>query len=207
MAYRRKTTMRRRPRRTRVRRRTRRSLRTLKVYHFKRTVQLASITGGLAQQFGALTFQLDDLPNYTEFTNLFDDYRINAVSLKFIPNRNSSDFAGGVAPPGISNFYTVFDYNDATVPGAVNDLMQYPNLKITQSSRMLTRTLRPASLDVVSAGGTTASVNPKWKQWLSTASPDVNHYGLKYCLDAFSAANAVTYQVYATFYISCKSVK
>lgn len=213
MPYRRRTIRRRRllrrPRRYIRRSRLPRTLpkRTFKVHHFKRSVQLTDINApaGVAPSFGAYTINLNQLPNTTEFSNLFDSYRINKAVFKFIPNHNSSEY--GTTVPPIGNFFTVIDYNDATAPAALADMMEYSTCKIRQGSRIITRVFTPASLDVVSAGAGTASVNPKWKQWLSCTSLDVNHYGLKWALDWNGTATSVTYKVYMTLYFSCKSVK
>ena len=62
------------------------------VYNFTRKCEYDQVypTFGNAVD-RVFTFALADLPNYTEFTTLFDQYRINAVKLTFIPRLSSAD--------------------------------------------------------------------------------------------------------------------
>lgn len=54
------------------------------IHNFKRTFQLANYDPvGAGVQYRALSFKLSDLPNYTEFTTLFDVYAIRKVVCKF----------------------------------------------------------------------------------------------------------------------------
>jgi len=58
-----------------------------KVHFFKRHVDLGTITlssAGITTQ--GYSFQLDEVPNYTEFTALYDQYKLSAVAIKFISN-------------------------------------------------------------------------------------------------------------------------
>lgn len=204
--YRPRRTLRRRPRRMMRRRTLRRPLmrRAMKVHHFRRTFKASNIASTTTGVLGGYSFSLDQLPNYTEFTNLFDQYRINKIVVKFIPNHNSSDVSVGTQV--ISNFNTVIDPTDATAPTSGAELYEYQNWRLTRGISAHTRVFTPASLDVV-ATATTASANPTWKQWLATSSPDVKHYGLKYYAEP-SNANGDTYWFpYITMYFSCKSTK
>lgn len=97
MAYRRRRIFKRRPYR-RVRRYKRRYVkrRPSHIHYFKRTkVDEFTITnaGFVAIKSDVAdgtynAFQLDQLPNYAEFTELYDTYKICAIKQKFIYNRN-----------------------------------------------------------------------------------------------------------------------
>ncbi len=51
-------------------------------YRFVRSAFFATITGSTTvDTLGAFKFTLADLPDYGEFTNLFDQYRISALNL------------------------------------------------------------------------------------------------------------------------------
>lgn len=209
MVYRKRSTrIRRRPRRTTRRPTMRRSrnLNKLNIHHFKRTDILPTLNTATADSFGTFYFSLSDLVNYTEFTNLFDMYRINKVVVKMVPNVNSAEAGAAQRLPQI---HSVLDYNDRTIPTTLNELVQYQNYRMTMGSRIHTRILTPASLDVVdSEGGTTpTSARPRFKNWISTSDATLEHYGIKYCIGATASANAVSYTPYITYYISCKSVK
>lgn len=204
----RRTLRRKRPfiRRRRIIRRPRLSRRALSVHHFKRTFTLGQISSSSAgPQFFGYSFRLDQLPNYTEFTNLFDQYRINKIVMKFVPNHNSSDV--GVTAMNIPNFHTLLDYNDATAPASLNSMYEYANWRMSRGTSLHTRVFRPATIDYVNATAGANAGNPSWKQWLSTASPSIEHYGLKCGIEISQATYDITWTPYISVYLSCKSVK
>lgn len=206
--YRKRPTLRRRRRYTR-RRIMRRPLtkRALKVHHFKRTFALDYITSAAgADVLGAFNFYLAQLPNYTEFTNLYDQYRINKILIKFVPNVNSADVAASAT---IAQFNTVLDFNDSTPLASLNNCFEYGNWRMTRGTQVHTRIFTPSSLDAVAnTGGTTPSfVNPTWKQWIATSSANIPHFGLKYCAEPTASAGDIDWRPYVTMYFSCKSVK
>lgn len=213
MAYRR-SVGRRRTRRPvrRLRRRTTRvsrmRLRGLisKVHHFKRTFTLTPLASSTATSYGAYNFQFQELPNYTEFQNLYDCYRINKIVMKFVPNHNSSEFGSTKA---MCEFNSVLDFNDVTVPTALTQLYEYQNWRMTRGNRIHTRMWTPSVLTVISTTSATNYIGdaPKYKQWLNTSQADIEHYGLKYAFGATNAAGDVYFTPYITVYFSCKSVK
>lgn len=203
---RRRTTLRRRPRMLR-RRPIYRRRSSLRVHHFKRTFSLTPIQGAITDQLGAQTFRFDQLPNYTEFTELFDCYRINKIVVKFVPTANSSNVGEATTNP-LTQFHTVLDFNDGNIPASLNSLYEYGNWKMTRGSSIHTRVFTPSILmpiQQVTAG--TQFGAPKYKQWISTQEPDTYLYGLKYCAAAQVTAQDINWTPYVTLYFSCKSVK
>lgn len=210
MAYRRKTMLRRRPmRRTRrYVRRLRRPLtkRAINTHHFKRTFTLASVlSSNVGPVFAGYTFNINQLPNATEFTNLFDLYRINKIVVKFVPNHNSSDV--GVLAQAIPNFHSCLDYTDATAPASLNAMYEYQNWRMSRGIAVHKRVFSPASLDFVNATAGANAGNPTWKQWISTSAPTIEHYALKIGIEQSTALGDVYWTPYVTMYLSCKSVK
>lgn len=207
-SYRPRRTLRRRPRRMMRRRiyRRRPRLSSLKVHHFKRTFALTQIQGAITDTLGAYTFRLDQLPNYTEFTNLYDSYRINKIVIKFVPTANSANV--GDTNNLLTQFHTVLDFNDGGAPASLNALYEYGNWRMTRGSQIHTRVFTPSTMGVVSdvsAGGVAGA--PKYKQWINTSEADVYHFGLKYCAAAQVTALDINWTPYVSFYLSCKSVK
>lgn len=178
----------------------------MRIHHFKRTVILAGINTGTATTFGARAFDLNMLPDNTEFQNLYDMFRINKVVWKLVPNVNSAEAGAAQRLPQI---HSVLDYNDSTAPTSLDELVQYNNYRMTMGSRIHARKLTPAFLDnVYQTGAIQQPGNPNWKKWLSTAnSLSVPHHGVKYAIGATASANAITYTPYVTVYFSCKGTK
>lgn len=175
-----------------------------RVYNFKRTFQASAITSTAgAAVAGGYTFALNSLPNYTEFTAMFDVYRLKAVKIEFSAPANS---VGMSATSEIPQLWTAIDRNDATAPANVNELFQYDTLKHSPITRKHVRYFRVNSLGYITGQsvGTVGEIN--WNKWIPTSEPAINHYGLKYLVDGNGSVNQPI-QVYATFYFQCKSLK
>lgn len=79
-------------------------------------------TGG-NKVFFAQTFAANLLPNLTDFTGLFDQYRIRAVTCKFRliqpPEATNTPATSQFYP----DIYLAVDHDDAAVPTAVDDVL------------------------------------------------------------------------------------
>jgi len=164
--------------------------------------------GGAGVKAG-LTFKLSDLDSYTEFTNLFDEYRIIAVKLEFksyFNNQSISDVQDDSLV--IPDFYTVIDHNDASAPASRAALLDYETLRHSRLTRPHKRYFKVNTLAEMYQSGTEGVVATKWKQWIDTGHPDLPHYGLKYFADAIGGANKdFKIQPTYTYYFQCRSVQ
>ena len=96
-----------------------------------------STTAGLVS-YGSLSyyFRLDDLPNYTEFTALYDKYSVRGFQVRVNAYNNSSAagaaYSGSYPQAGLIMHY-VTDHDDSSIPTAsevgVNDLRQYSSYR------------------------------------------------------------------------------
>lgn len=214
MPYRKRTTRRRKTYRRRPMYKPRRkwSARTRKpnVYYFKRFVEKTaiSITAGSSNTFGVYSFRLDELPNFAEFTNLYDAYKINRVKISFIPFSNVSLVRDG-NPDDFKNteytnrLFTVLDYTDVTVPVTINQLREYQSCKWSPNNRIHKRYFKPKVTGIVTAGSFQTS------PWLQCSdSSDVQYLGIRYGLTHQATATSNTvYRVEATYYCSFKQVR
>lgn len=176
----------------------------LNVHHFKRTFQSADIAFNSAgASAGAYAPALSNMPNYTEFTALFDMYRINKVVVKFVPSFTGSDANPAATANALPNLYSVTDNDDNATPANLDELLQYPGLKLTRANQIHTRVFTPC-VGVDAAGIT--GIAPKYKQWINCSSPSIVHYGMKYWLDAIASTTG-KYRIFITMYFSCKAVR
>lgn len=177
-----------------------------KVYNFTRSCTLTDLSGSdVSDVFGGLSFNLGQLPNYTEFTNLFDQFRICGIRLEIIPKYTSVDLNPLATTVAMPNIHTVIDYNDIATPGNLEVLLQYPNYKRTRGNAVHKRYFKPAVLASNYEGAVTSAYTSKWGQWLDSIDYPTVHYGLRYGIDqSFTGAR---YRVYAKFYIQCKDPK
>jgi len=217
MAYKRKRTASRnysRKRRRIFRRplRVPRGVRAGKTHMFKRVCELEPIsitntnsTGSLFNQpiLWSHSFRFNQLPNFSEFTALFDQYRINKLKILIVPNITGLDGVnmpyGGeytqpdtdtvvrnvVWPKGLFNIHSVIDYDDTNMTNyTIAQLMQYSTYKMTRGNRMHTRYWTPAiSTGVYDGGVNAAPGGHEFRKWIDLSETDVPHFGVKAMID------------------------
>lgn len=182
------------------------------IYNFKRFHNYTGISfsAGATNTYGKLTFRLDDVPNYTEFTNLFDSFRIKRIKVMFIPTSNVS-LSPDTAPNDVfksteyaNRLFTVLDFNDDTVPTTIDELRQYDTCRMSPNNVIHKRYFQPKYNATVTAGSYQAK-----GQWLQCdTSADVVHYGIKYGIthQSLTQSNEV-YKIEAVFYMQFKNTK
>lgn len=153
-------------------------------------------------------FKFADMPNSSEFSNLFDMYKINAIKITFVPTATGADANPNSTQIFMPNLLSVLDYTDAAQPSGINELMQYPNCKRTKLTRTHTRYFKPRVLrDVVGQGAATGFESKPWPY--VSFGVDVTGYGIKWGLDqVFNVASGgIGVDRYVTYYFSCKNVR
>lgn len=175
-----------------------------KVHKFSRTSSLVLTmdTQGLAQTAATMTFSLDQLVNYSEFTNLFDLYKINAVRVKFMPTFNDEPL--GTSRLGL--FHVAFDPNGVSSGSVTLDgVLQYQNLKTRRLDQMLTYYCKPCIESPVYNSAVSSGYGPT-RRWIDTNNPSVPHYGL---LLAYQSQGIQTpsWRVVVTYYLTTKNVR
>lgn len=183
-----------------------------KVYYFKRFTTLGTIvvTSSSANAYGASVFSLDQLPGYTEFTNLFDFYKIKAIKLSFIPTSNVTLQTGNSSTTVANSIYnnrifTVIDYNDAGIPTSVNELREYSNCKWSPNNKIHKRYIVPNPLADATDDSTISLMN---KPWVPSTNYAMDYYAIKWAIENTAAGVGVElYKMEAKFYIACKSPK
>lgn len=188
------------------------------LHYFKRRYVVANITattsgaGIRSDAAGAMSFNLNSLPNSSEFTTLFDQYKIMKVRLRFIPFGDSVNLpistmsgSNGLVSPG-GPLVTAIDYDDSVVPGSAADLLQYQASRVTPIPKPLSMTIKPKFATEVYRSAIATGYGAR-SGWLDTTNSDVPHYGVKYYMNAPSAlSSSFTYQVWAEVYLALKGV-
>lgn len=180
------------------------------VYSYKQTFLGAVInSAGGAPTAVAYKFVLNDLPQVATLTALYDEYCITKVVVKFVPQGTIGDnpdpSSWKVCP-----FYTVIDYDDATTPVTLNELMEYQTLKHTKGNVIHKRILTPRiSTLAYKTSGTTIGYSSKGRQYVDCANPDIEHYGVKCWIPATGGATAgvVSMQPIITYYVKFRGVR
>lgn len=211
--------MRRKPRKVAVRR----NRLQRQVHMFKRIVNLgqytASITSGSVPTISpvskAFSFQLSDLPNVSEYTSLFDQYKITGIKLRIVPRTAMTTqgvVTGTTAPVGYGQVVTAIDYDDAANPIAKDTLLEYGSAKYTSSNKIHSRYFKPKVLNAVWVNIASTGYSPVKAPWIDQANNNLPHYGLKMWIDApensgGGSNSSISYDVYATYYFMCKNTR
>ena len=153
---------------------------------------------------GAITFRLSNVPGVTDFTNLYDEYKICGVKVRFIPRTNmaNTSLLAGDVPPYNARFLSAVDFNDNSPPTNADEIRQYENCKVTPLLVEHERYIdKPLFLNT-----TGQNVN----DWISTGSATTLHYGMKYFVEptnTSAAANNFTYTIELIYYLCFRNIK
>jgi len=167
-----------------------------KVYTFSRSVFRNAITATSASVpvLGALPFLLTDLPDYVEFTALFDEFKIQQVIVQFTPTNYSQAYA---------SLFTAIDYDDASSPSSINDLREYGSFHFTPALKYHQRVLTPKySYRVYNGVGITDSF-ASTRGWVDCSKPDTPWYGLKYAFGPTTVIPSVGTPVGEVYEVQC----
>lgn len=188
--YRRKGFSRRRRFYRRGRKTFRRAGRRARIYSFKRTSRVREAVYNYVT-YNSKTFSLAETPQYTEFTSLFDQYKINLIKIVWHFNKNSAELNNVTAPPsstnmnlltGIPGIRWYYDRDDGTVPNLAS-MGQIQKLKSASLHRPVKAIFKPNVLNIVYEGAVSNGYSPRYNQWIDCSDDGVPYYGLKYELD------------------------
>lgn len=176
-----------------------------RIYNFKRKLFVQDWTiVGATQAAGVRTFALSDLPGYTDFTSLYDMYKIRKVVFKIIPKFSEVALSGGTTNnANLQQIHSAIDYDDGVAPASINTLCQYQSHRMTRGYAVHTRTLVPKVQTTVSGLNTA----PKANQWIDCDQAGIVHNGVKYIIPAAAqAGTTLYYDCEITMYLSMKNV-
>lgn len=208
----RKIANRRRWKRTQMRKNSNKLKRQVHIY--KRTFKLdnltaSTLTGPIAS---AYSVSLASLPNVNDFGNLYDQYKITGAKFELAPMTSEgilSPLTGVATPLGFQPLHTILDFDDASPPASLTEMLEYGSHKQTMAHKKHVRYFKPKVLEQVYRGIGTVGYRPISSQWIDMAYNDVPHYGIKVYAEAplSSSATSITYTVYCTLYFACKNVR
>ena len=159
------------------------------VVTFKRTVQanFDIICDGINPSVGIFNFSLNDVPNSTEFSNLFQVYKISRVSINWRPEYTELTDAALVSNAVNVNFNSAIDPSGNT-PANVDAVLQFENCKSTGITKEHKRSFVP----YLFMDGTSPC-----QCFCSTNTTSTNFWGLAYGIPATGIA--MTFRATAVF--------
>lgn len=159
----------------------------------------------------AYTFKLDNVVNPSDFTNLYDSYKINKITLFIEPQW---DQTGSVANGNPINrrIRVVHDYNDADPLTDEDQYLEYSNCKSYSAVRNKTIaiTLYPKLNNVIENVLGTPNAYTSMsssKAWLNMADDEVPHFGLKIMIPSITSEGVQVFRVRAKYHLSMKNSK
>lgn len=185
-----------------------------KVFYYKRTQALAPIQAPATSidVTASYVFTLAQVPAYTDFTAMYDFYKINAVKVRFLPYYNSVNAlatnADSSAYSSWNNLriFSAIDYNATNTFSSTTDLRLYQNCKITQYTRGHVRYFRP-----MVAMDSDYQIFTRKNPWIASSSPSIQHHSLLIGVDTsfldstqFSSGD-ILLRMEVTYYLSFKS--
>lgn len=184
--------------------------------HVARTSQANTVvysSAGGSVYLASFEFKLNNMLNYTDFTNLFQEYRLNCVVVKFTPQWTTNDISNMTANTTTgSSVYTspgmvfALDYNDASTPSSLNDLHEFSNSKDLPFNRAVKIKIWPACSPGVYISAVSAGYAVKRKLWLRSANSDIPHYGLKYGIYNIAAGVNYRWNYIIKYYVSFRQM-
>ncbi len=176
------------------------------VHRIRRTY-LSALPISAVDSGGAYTITAGTIPDWSDFSNLYDLYRIRRVTFKFVNWRTAAPTGTGEAFP---TMVTVLDFNDTTAPATVTELITYGNHEIHQfeeGKRTYTRSFTP-KLQIQSASST-STVLASEGTWARTSVTTDPWLGLKYWLTNYNSTtyNNTALNLYMVFDLEFKVTK
>jgi len=159
---------------------------------FQRTVEglFDIVTNGIAPNIGVFNFSLNDLPNSSEFTVLFDQYKIEEIEIEWTPEYTELTDAALVSNAVNVFFNTAIDPAGNT-PVSVDDVLQYRSLSSTPITKCHKRRFVPAVLmdNIIPASC-----------YIACSSPSTNLWGVVYAIPPTGIA--MTFRSRVKYYLS-----
>lgn len=137
----------------------------------------------------ASTATLGAMPNVSEFTTLFDRYKITHWQLRFYLKIDPS--AQAAATASYPRMFWIKDYDDATPPASLNVLREHANCqtRVLTPYKPIVINVKPAVLAEVYRSAVATTYSPKWNQWIDMVHTDIHHFGLKFGFDDLTNTN------------------
>lgn len=162
------------------------------------------------------TILASNMPNFTEYSSLFDTYKINGIKYTYCPRYTSTnaEAAGATGSPQAYAHYIV-DPDSTILPAGVygsatlNTLMENTNVKTRPLNKSFSIYYKPRVLQQLFGGGTASFTRPS--PYIRTSDANIDHRGHHMYINQnnFSAsANAnIILDVYVTFYVTFKNIR
>lgn len=191
-----------------------------RVVSFKRTFCVGNITPSTASTAGFWQYQsyaFNQMPSNTEFTALFDQYKLNGFKTVWRPRFDS--FAGndttdttlpGTTAQGGANIHIINDPTSTITPTGtytyttLNTFLENGSVRSHTGNKPFSVYVKPMVPNQLS-GGTNRVRSP----WIDVSNPGVIHNGFHYFIQDTNMTGVFnqSWDIFVTFYFQCRGMK
>jgi len=166
-------------------------------------------TGLISNTTGVMNVKASLINDISSLVAVYDQYRINYVTVTFIPKYNMMGVtnAGGGRPMS-ALFGSCIDYDTGTAPTSMAQIADYNNFKFTRGLSIHKRTFKPRPQTTYLVGATNVSspfMTTTNNPWIDCNQPDVDHYGMRWVVED-TDVESVVYDCMIKINISFKNI-
>jgi len=155
-----------------------------------------------AAVFGVKFFTTADITQFSSFAAVFDQYRFDEVEVWLSPSYNNATVSAQQLGTS-AQIYSVVDYDDANTI-TQNGALQYSNVMASSINDGHYRRFKPHTAVAVYSGTFTGFKNVP-AGWTDCASTTVQHYGMKFLMDAVPTAVQTALSLMTRVHISFRN--
>lgn len=164
----------------------------------------------------SLAFSLRMLGAATDFTNLFEQYKIVSITMTYRPLIGASNQNIPLATAGQNVgllWWMVADHDDRDANvismATLDAFRERAHIKTGTFNQVARCTMKPANKISQFTSAGTATTGVQSSQWITTSDLDVAHYGIKFAIYANSTTATQTYcwVPEMTMVVQCKNVQ
>lgn len=207
-----------RSRKTRRFRRSRRSVGLTRyirnnIHSYKRRYYVGGlVTSTLGEATLGMSFRLDSLPNYAEFTALYDQYKITGVLLNVTWRSTtlSAIESANTSQTGVPWMLHWVDRDDDSTPtyAAAQEVSRVRRYTFDTGKRNCRIFFRPNTLSATYVSAVSTGYSSDFNRWVDVGNTDVKFYGYKLAIHApwagTGSAPAYYFDVEAVLYLKFK---
>lgn len=158
-----------------------------------------------------MNFNLSEVVQTSDFTSLFDRYKILGVKLKFLFQSNQTGIPGGTRAPLPTIVYSYdADDQDSPTTKSIVQVKQYAKERILNGNRTFSVFYKPRVARMVYQDLVNTAYESAKAPWLDCTNSTVPHYGLKLWINNwFSDYNTSSYKltISPTYYLAMKDTQ
>lgn len=174
-------------------------------YKFSRSFTLGTMPSAASDQGFAYPFALNQLPASSEFTNLFDKYRITTIDLTFSYLQQVAGGGNMIWPA----MYLFMDDDDAIIPTTKDSVLERMSVqRVSFSPTRQTISVKIHPRWIQSRAGTSTNLAPVGS-WIDMSTPAVQHYGVKAWVDYYNSTHfsGAAIGVNGVMHFECNNVR